>query len=182
MLREIYLTLKSHLSDTVEELKLIDWDLGQYDQQGNDHVRSTPGAYIRFNQVDWATYNRNIQRGLLAFDVTLVNQSAYGDDKDMTDVTYINHLAIERAIYVALQNNRFAMNNIPEWPDEDDENILIETIERTGQTPHSDIDNLIVTTQQFRATVFDYSAHPAYITHLANLVTNISLHKNLDDE
>lgn len=182
MLREIYLVLKDHLSTSVAQLKHIDWDLGQYNQEGDDHVKATPAAYIKFNTIEWSTYLRYIQRGVLEFEVTLVNQSAYGDENDMVDTTYIDHLTIERTIYAALQQMRFQMNDVPGWPDDEDENILMETIERISQAPHTEQDTLIVTSQTFRSTVFDYSAHPEYITHLATLDLNISVHKTLEDE
>jgi hypothetical protein len=183
MNREIYLALEDHLNDDVTALLLVDYDLGQYNQEGMDVVRTTPAAYIRFVQVDWSTLNRYIQRGVMEFDVSLVSQSAYGDKNDITDVSFINHLAIERAIYVALQGRRFLLSDVPgiTLEEEDDNPVLVETIERISTTPHSELDALIVTTQRFRATVFDYSAHPDYARVTADLALNISIVINIED-
>jgi len=183
MNREIYLALEDHLSDAVTALKLVDYDLGQYNQDGEDAVRTTPAAYIRFVQVDWSTLNRYIQRGVMEFDVSLVSQSAYGDKNDITDVTFINHLAIESAIYVAFQGRRFLLSDVPgiTLGDEDDDPVLVETIERISTTPHGEQDALIVTSQRFRATVFDYSAHPDYERVTAALGLTVSLVINIED-
>jgi hypothetical protein len=179
MLREIYRTLEHHLSDTVTALKLVEWDLNQYNQAQEDAVRTTPSVYIAFQEIAWATLNRYVQRGVLEMELTLVNQSAFGDSKDMTDVTYINHLAIETAIYVALQGRRFMLADVPGVTlEEEDENpVIIETIERIARTHHSTMDALVVSSQRFRANVYDYSAHPEYQQVTADLNLLLTLTK-----
>lgn len=184
MYREIFLTLQKHLDDGIAALKLVDWDLQQYNQQQEDAVITTPSAYIAFQNIEFATLNRYIQRGVMEFTVTLVNQTAYGDAKDMTDTTYIDHLGTETTIYQKLQGNRFYLSDVPgvTLGPEDDDVVLIETIERTGYEPHATQDNLIVTRQRFRANVFDYSAHPDYQEIIAALDLTATVHKNLADE
>ena len=184
MYREIFLTLQKHLDDGIAALKLVDWDLQQYNQQQEDAVITTPAAYIAFQNIEFATLNRYIQRGVMEITVSLVTQTAYGDAQDMTDTTYINHLGIETAIYKALQGKRFNISDIPGvtlGPDDDDV-VLIETIERTGYEPHATQDNLIVTRQSFRANVFDYTADPAYEEVTAALNLTATVHKTLNDE
>lgn len=183
MYREIYLTLKQHLSASVAALKLVEWDLSQYDQLQEDAVMTTPSAYIRFDDIEWGTLNRYVQRGVMNFAVTLVNQTAYGDGQDMTDTAYINHLATETAIYKALQGRRFSIDDVPGitlQPDDIDA-IIVETIERTGYEPHQALDNLIVTRQTFRANVFDYSAHPDLQDALASLDLEATINLNLNE-
>ncbi|HMN89779.1 MAG TPA: hypothetical protein PKD70_11230 [Saprospiraceae bacterium] len=184
MYREIYLTLKQHLSTDVVSLKLIEWDLSQYDQVQEDAVVTTPSAYIRFDDIEWGTLNRYVQRGVMNFSVSLVNQTAFGDGQDMTDQSYINHLATENEIYRSLQGRRFSLQDVPgiNLSEEDDNPVLIETIERTGYEPHSELDNLIVTRQSFRATVFDYSAHPEYQEVTADLQFDVKLKKDINHE
>lgn len=182
MLREIYLTLEKHLSDSITSLKLVDWDLQQYAQDSEDAVRTTPAAYIAFQDIDFMTLNRYVQRGVLQFDVTLVSQTAYGDKNDMTDVTYINHLAIEQSIYTALQGRRYYLSNVPGITllDDDDNPVIIETIERTQRTHHNELSSLVITSQRFRATVFDYSAHPDYVRVTAGLQLSASIVHNIN--
>jgi hypothetical protein len=179
MNREIFMTLEDHLNDAVAALKLVEYDLEQYLQEGEDAVRITPAAYLRFVDVQWMTLNRYVQRGVMEFDVTLVSQSAYGDKNDIMDVQYINHLAIQRDIYKALQGRRFYLSDVPNIDlDENDDNpVLVETIMRTGTTPHNTQDALVITSQRFRATVFDYSAHPDYerVTAGLDLTAEINL-------
>jgi hypothetical protein len=184
MLREIFLTLENHLSTSIAALKLVDWDLQQYGQQGEDAVRTTPAAYIEFQDITWMTLNRYIQRGVMELEVTLVSQSAYGDKKDMTDTTYINHLAIERDIYKALQGRRFVLSDVPgvTLEETDDDPVIVETIERIQRTHHNELDALVVTTQRFRANVFDYSAHPDYERVTAGLDLEIQLVNNINDQ
>lgn len=182
MLREIFITLENHLSTTIAALKLVDWDLQQYAQQGEDAVRTTPAAYISFQDITWMTLNRYVQRGVMEFDVTLVSQSAYGDKKDMTDTTYINHIAIERDIYKALQGRRYMLSDVPgvTLEEGDEDPVIVETIERTQRTHHSELDGLVVTTQRFRANVFDFSAHPEYERVTADLDLEVQLVTNIN--
>jgi hypothetical protein len=184
MYREIYLTLKQHVSANVAALKLVDWDLSQYDQVQEDAVITTPAAYIQFQDIEWGTLNRYVQRGVMNFAVTLVNQTAFGDGQDMTNQSYINHLATETAIYKALQGRRFSIDDVPGIvlaPDAVDA-IIVETIERTGYQPHQALDNLIVTRQTFRANVFDYSAHPDLQEALAALDLEATININLNND
>lgn len=163
MLKEIYTLIKNELS-AITEIKRVDWDLGQYAQEGADYIPITPEIFIAFLDIQWQTLPGNIQKGVLTFDVTQVSETVYADDRDMLDIDNINHLNIEAKSYKALMNKRYLLSDIPEHQalaDTDDDRIMIESIVRVGSIPHNTINNLILTTQQFQCTVFDYYANPA---------------------
>lgn len=168
---ELYRVLEKHLTDNVPELNLVDWDLAQYEQDGEDAVRTTPALYIGYREIEWRTHNRYTQRGVMRMRITLVSQTAYGDRNDMTDVTHINHPGIERKVYRALQGRRFNLSDVPgvNLDEGDTDVVLIETINRTMQEPHSTLSNFVVTTQEFECVIFDYSAMPIYAQIVAAL-------------
>jgi hypothetical protein len=168
------MALKQHLTSTVTELKHIDWHLGQLDQIGEDAVRITPSCYLRFTPLEWMHLKgpRNVQRAVMELEVHLVSNTAYGDGRDMTDTTYIDHLAIESKVYVALQNKRFMLSDAPgyeELADTAADRVLIESMVRTMTEPHDTLSNLIVTTLIFQANIFDYSAEPETLAAQAAL-------------
>lgn len=180
MTKEVYLTLEDHLNLNVPALKLVDYDLQQYAQESDAPVTITPAAYIGYTSIQWSTHNRYIQRGVFTFTVTLVNQTAYGDGQDITDTQFINHLAIERAIYVALHGRRFHLSDVPgiDMTGLTDQ-VIIESIERVGNTPHDSLDSLVITRQVFRCNVWDYSAVPEYTSQLAGLQLEVEVNAEL---
>lgn len=191
MLREIYLALKGRLSHDVAELRQVDWYLDQFDQYDPEEVvLGTPVALIEFHPIHWTTLSQNVQKAILTFSVHLATSTAYGDDMDMLDLTYIDHLSIESKIFVALMNTRFTMPDIQTflnqqglvWTTPDGQpwtatskDIILESIVRIDTVPHRQQSPIIVTEQVFQATIFDYSATPKYkALHLSlNLQVNI---------
>lgn len=165
MLKQIYQVIKGHLETQVTDLKLVDWYLGQFAQQGEDAVRATPAAYIRFTPLEWQHLKgpHNVQRAVMELEIHLVSDTAYGDGRDMTDETYIDHLGIEAKIYRALQGRRFMLSAAPGYEDlegEPGDRVLVESIVRTMTEPHDELDNLIVTVLVFQSNIFDYAASP----------------------
>jgi hypothetical protein len=174
MLREIYMLLKQRLSTEVAALKHVDWHLEQTNQDGDDPVPITPAAYIAFEPIPWGTQGRSgqIQKGLLEFQVLLISDTAYGDDRDMTDKVYINHLAIEQAIYQALQTWRGRISMLTEYAalsGTPNDVWLLETIVRTQSDPHNILDTRIQTSQTFQCQIFDYAAVPQLVQAMASL-------------
>jgi len=166
MLKQIYQCLKNHLQTEVTELKLVDWYLGQFAQLGDDAVRATPAAYIRFTPLEWMHLKgpHNVQRAVMELEIHLVSDTAYGDDRDMTDTTYIDHLGIETKIYKAMQNKRFMLSDTPGYEamaGTANDLVLIESMVRNLTVPHDGMDNLIITVLVFQSNIFDYSASPA---------------------
>lgn len=168
-----YLVLRNHLQANVPELKNIDWYLGQYLQLDEDHVPITPSLYIKFNPVQWETFPQSIQRARAAqIEFHLVNETAFGDERDMIDTDYINHIAIERKIFQALMNARFKLSEVPgmeNLADTPNDCILMESLVRTQTQPHDTLDNLVVTIQTFVTTISDYTAIPNWQQVMATL-------------
>lgn len=186
MLKQIYQVLKAHLTTQVTSLKLVDWYLNQFAQTGEDAVRATPACYIHFTPFEWQHLKgpHNVQRAVMEVEFHIVSDTAYGDDRDMTDATYINHLQVETNVYKALQSKRFMLSAAPGYEDlegTDDDRVLIETMVRTMTEPHDELDNLIVTVLVFEANIFDYSASPEFEAVEATLGLGIYLVDDLDE-
>lgn len=167
--------LKQQLQ-SIEELSLIDYDLGQYSQAGEDHVRATPVCYIGFSPIEWETLPKRLQVADLEFTVTLVSLSAYGDDRDITDTEYINHLAIEDKIYKALHGQHFllsSLNGNANLAGTDEDRVILNSIVRTNSNPHSQLNNLVSTSQTFISRSFDYSAVAQMTEVMAQIDCNI---------
>jgi hypothetical protein len=184
MKREYFTLLQGHLNSNVAALQLVDADLGQYQQRGDDHVLTSPAAYLMIRDINWGSLGNKVQRAVMTFDVTLVVQTAYGDIRDHTDNTYINYLAIQSAIYQALKDKRFYIHDVPGMEaveDTDADAVLIESIDRVDTFTHKNQSNLIVATERYQCPVFDYSATPAYQELMAELELDITIDRNLND-
>jgi len=182
MLQLVYPVLKQHLNAEISALKFIDWDLGQYNQLGEEVVRASPVVYIGFDPIEWETLPKGIQRSVLSFTLTLVSDSAYGDERDMLDTTYINHLGIWNELYSKMQNKRFLFSDLPgnsALAGTANAHVVLESVVRINSDPHSNIDKLIVSSHRFEAMMYDYSAVPGFQTVLADLVCNLTIEDNL---
>jgi hypothetical protein len=172
MLDLVYLALKKRLTEKVPALDGIDWHLNQYAQVGDDSITITPGLYIKFLPIDWKTMPDNIQRGVLVFETHLVSDTAYGDERDMTDKDYIDHLGTESKVFQALMNFRFLLSYVPGYESfftTANDRVLLESIVRVSSVPHGELDNIAKTNQRFQAVMYDYSAQPQWQTVVAAL-------------
>jgi hypothetical protein len=166
MLNLIYPLLKGHLNANQElngtqDKKHIDWDLGQYRQLGEESLRLTPAIYIAFGEVNWETLPNKVQHGVLPITITLVNETVYGDDRDITDTQYINHLYIYQELHKALQGKVFHLSDISGNENlfgTEDNVVLMNTIRRTASAPHSVLNTLVISSHSFESVIYDYSA------------------------
>lgn len=180
---EHYTGIKQLVED-IPGINHTDLDLKQYLQNGDDAILTTPAIYISLGDVDWNTLPGKIQRGVMPFTITLVNETMYGDDQDITNTEHINHFAIESLIYQALMNKRVLLSDIPTYQAlEGTKNdvVIMESIVRKSTNTHKNINNLIVTTTPFTATVFDYKAADIWQTILAVLNLDISITQSLNN-
>jgi hypothetical protein len=151
----------------------VDWYLGQ-DLNIGDHVLSTPIAYIEFLPVDFTTLPNGIQHGNIEFNVHLITETAYGDERDMINDT-IGHQAFETGIFKALHNERTQGEVIPGM-----DVVFHETITRIGLVPHTRINKLVKSIQRFRCVAYDFEACPQMVSVLATLDLNAFLVKTLN--
>lgn len=166
MLGEMYSILKAHITQEVGGLNLIDLDLQQYDQLGEDHVPTTPAVYIGFKDHIWDQHSKGIQICHdLPFTITLISQTAYGDSRDITDTVLINHMEYQKNLFKALQGASFRLSDHPDniVPKGDPNDcILFQNINRRFSQPHQRISNLVKTVDEYTAQLYDYSAAPYY--------------------
>lgn len=184
MLKQIYLSIKSKIiqpwyfptpidpDDVIEDLVRVDWYLGQDRQYGQDHVLNTPVCYIEFLTTPLVTLPSNVQHGTIKFNVILLTETVFGDDRDMLHPK-IGHQALETNIYKAIQGQRTVLNI-------NGKDITIhESIVRRQLTTHTSINNLVKSIQYFECIAYDYSAYPQYQEILASLNLEAYLVKKL---
>lgn len=178
MLREMYMALKAHLETNIPALQYIDWHLNQFIQDGGDHILVAPGLYIRFNPTSWTTKPDKLQMATLEVEFHHISETAYGDERDMLDTSYINHLGTEEMIHKMLMNKRFLLSDVPGFGNLKDttlDKVLMESMVRVQSQHHSEISNIIQTSQTYQCTVFDYSATPAWKKVMAQLDCEMTL-------
>lgn len=184
MLKSIYLALKAKIvqpwyrpvpidpDDIIEDLIRVDWYLGQDMEQGEDHVLNTPVCYIQFLPMVLTTLPSNVQHSTLRFNVILLTETVYGDERDMLHLE-IGHQRLETDIYRALMGRRTVI-------DVGGKDVTIhESIVRRELTTHTSINNLVKSVQLFECVAYDYSAYPEYVEILATLELDAYLTNSL---
>lgn len=181
MRKEYYTGLRTHLSN-LSSIEIIDYDLQQYSQSGDDVVRITPALYIGFPSINWTQLTQGVQTATIDFSTTLVSSPRYGDDRDILDTEHINHLDIENHVYQALQEHRLVLSDLQGFDsvkDTDNDFVLMESIVRAGTSTHQQINNLMITKTTYRSQVFDYTAMTQYQKLLVQLGLDIKMVKKL---
>lgn len=120
----------------------VDWYLGQDLMNGDDHILTTPALYIEFLPCDFTVLPNNVEHTLLQFNIHLITETVYGDERDMLSDT-IGHQALETRVYQALHNKR------TEILVEDTPIVYHESIVRKRLTPHTRIRKLVKSVQTF---------------------------------
>lgn len=185
MIEIIYKIIKSALVAFIPDAKLIDIDLAQYQQKREDAVRATPAIYIKLNDPIWRALPGGVQKSTLVFSIAVVTMTAYGDERDITDHTNINHLKYHDDVYKCLLNKRYLLSFLPEYitlAGTANDRQMVETITRTGSKFPVSLNNLIISSQIFEAVVYDYSAQPQLTAVLAQLDLHVHLVKSLDED
>lgn len=159
MLKPIYQVLKTHLGN-IPEVEEVDWFLDQYNQDDEGSVLwITPSLFLEFQPIPWMTLSQNVQRAVLTFVVHTVTDSVYDDDERILDAA-TDHLQLVDDVFASLQGKRFADNG----------RTIMETIVRTSMIPDHSIEGIIVTTQEFKSVIFNYSARPQkQVVQITNL-------------
>jgi hypothetical protein len=180
MIEIIYNIIKTALTAYMPAVKVIDIDLAQYQQKREDAVRNTPAVYIKLTDPTWRQLPRRVQKSVLVFSLTVVSDTAYADDRILTDHSNNNHLKLHDDLYKCLLNKRYLLSYLPQYAALKDTPLdrqMIETITRVSSKFPSAINNLIISTQTFEAVVYDYSAHVQLIAVLAELDLHVYIEK-----
>lgn len=175
-----YQILKQRLSaEVAPSLKYVDWYLGQYleDEQedGGELLWDTPAAFIEFFPIEWESRPGNIQTAELNFALHLVNESVYPDDRRVLDPA-VNHLTQESSVFTSMQNYRGLLSHLPAYAalaGTDNDRVILESIVRKTSEPDHNMRRQLVSVQQFRCIIYDYSAVPNWIQILASLTINV---------
>lgn len=171
MMKEVYQAFKQRLSSEITELNWVDWYLNQYAQEGEQSMWTTPAAFVEFMPIDWQMLSNGVQSSNVMFQIHLVNESQYDDDQRMTDVQ-INHLGMERDVYLSMQNWRCMISYLPRYADLADtpaDRVLIESTVRVRTYPDHEMNRMLVSVQEFITRIYDYSAQPQWQSVLAEL-------------
>ncbi len=150
----------------------------QYEQLQEDVVFITPTVYIRFLPIEWQTVAHNRQTAELNFELHLVTETAYGDSRDLIDLTFINHIAYENQLFQVLHNHRCLLSDLPEFAQlkgTPQDTVILESIVRTRTVPHDQMSNINVSVQSFSSKIYDYAAVPQFQTVLANLNLQVNV-------
>ena len=178
-----YILIRERIKTQVTALKEVMYYLGQPDtNEDGELLFTTPAVFIRFDSI--ATHSLqpvmglpNRQQAEIFFTVTLVDETAYDDDKRILDTT-LNHIGKINDIFLALQGWVGKLSDIPgntalagtnnDW-------IVCNPIDRKRMTTDHSVRGTIATAQQFVCIVNDLCALPVYTAAILNLQAQLGL-------
>lgn len=157
MIDLLFRGLQKRLILKVEEAKIVDYFLDQYDESTEDQrIYATPALYIEFLPTTFETMSGNVQRAVQQFHIHTVHESGYDDAKRITSVDGLNNfMKVQGKVFKALMNWRLNSTYLSEA---NQSVTLMESIVRTRSVPDHAMSRLLVNTQTFQAVVYDYGA------------------------
>jgi len=167
MLSTTYLILKKRLTEEVPELKEIAWFQGQGDGINDGQIKAAPAAYIRFEPTDVSASDisdqqEGIQKADLEFDIILLSDNTFEDDRRAGKDDAVDHFLLLDKINKALSGfNGDLIFLEPSTPEEDNCH-FVNTIRRIGIDPAHELRALMKTTQTFVTVAYDFSAAVNY--------------------
>jgi hypothetical protein len=178
-----YILIRERIKTEVSALNEVMYYLGQPDtNEDGELLFTTPAVFIRFDQVVTKSLNLvmglpNKQQAEVLFTVTLVDETAYDDDRRILDTT-MNHIGKVNAIFLALQGyvgklsdipgNSALANTVDDW-------IVCNPMDRRRITTDHSVRGTIATAQQFVCIVNDLCTLPQYIDVMLNLQAQLGL-------
>lgn len=164
MLESIYTALKDRLETIFNSIE-VDYYLGQYLQgEGGSSLYSDEALFIEFLPIEWQSLRNNVQKAVLSFRIHVVSACLYDDEQRLIGTGVFSHMENVTEVFKTLQNFRAV---------EPSGRVLLESVIRVRTEPNHDLDVVMVTVQEFKATIFDYSAIGS-TTKLNNVALDIT--------
>lgn len=162
-----YQIIRTKLRQAVPALKEVDWYLGQPENNdGHAMLFDLPAVYVRFEPLETEQLGGGVQRATVTISLYLVTDSV--EQKGETRIgrgSPDKHARLTEAVFAAL-NGRTGRHHESDdsgiSPGAPDDVLIFNSLTRTRvEPPHRRRKNT-VSMQQFRATVYDYSARHAF--------------------
>ena len=178
-----YILIRERIKTEVSGLMEVMYYLGQPDTDENGELLfTTPAVFIRFDSIVTRSLQPivglpNRQYAEVLFTVTLVDETAYDDDRRILDVT-MNHIGKINAIFLALQDWNGLLSDVPgngALLGKVDDWLVCNTMDRQRITTDHSVRGTIATAQQFSTIVNDICPLPVYAAVMSNLQTQLGL-------
>lgn len=165
MYKYLYLLLKQHLLTTIPQLKEVEWYRGQDTATGKGTIRILPAVYVAFKATDMKSIGNGVQEGNVEFDLILLTDCLYDQDKSIDDTTAIDHLDLVNLVHIKTSGYSGQMSNIPAYVGLLNTNAdvtVANTIDRTRLDVVQNLKTIMKTTQTFTTYVKDYSGNKVW--------------------
>ena len=150
MTKEIYEAIEKRVLEALPTT-YCDLFLGQYHDETGNPLWSTPAVLIEFAPVNWDPFPDGQQRAILEFTLHLVSETAYDSSKR---ITATDHYANQEALHRFFNRWVCRLTYLGMTGDV----VLMNTVVRTRTEQSNDMLSLIVTRQNFKTQITDFTA------------------------
>ncbi len=162
-----YKLIKKRLQDKVPDLDVITWDMSQGTEGVKGEVRARNNVYIKFMPTDTSSLGNGIQEGKVIFQVRLLTECLWDDDKRIDDEEEdaFDHMDLVTEIHKALSGYSAKMSDLPAFvslKDTENDLTVCNTMDRVNISPDNAMSSLMTTTQSFTSLMKDFSGNKKY--------------------
>lgn len=176
-----YIIIKIFLQQ-ITQIKEVDFYREQDKETNEGVLKIAPAAYLRFMPVDTESLGRGIQMGKLTFEVILLSDCLYDDDKRIYRTTGpMSHLAIVDLINKKLSGVWGFLSNVPGMEalaGTPEDYQIFGAVNRVNIDTDDSQKAIMKTTQTFECLVKDYTALQEFTQATADLIIeNLVIYK-----
>lgn len=157
-----YAIIKKKLA-AIAEIKEVAWYLQQDIKKGG--IKILPAAYIRFLPTSMRSLGNGVQEGDLEFEVILITDNMYDNDKRIDDGTDTTHMDLLTSVHTTLSGKIGMLSDLTAFvalKDTENDVRILNTIDRSSISPPHEMRSLMKSTQRFKSYVKDPSGSPAF--------------------
>lgn len=160
--------LKKRLTDTVAELREIDWYLEQDSTTDkNASLKAMPAAYLQFMPLETIDLGTRIQQAIVQFDLILLSDCVYDTgSKRMKKDSPSDHMRLFDKVYKNISGFSARLSYLPEFAvllNTEGDMRVMNTISRMAIVPpHVPRKAIMKSVQRFTCVVWDHGAFPTW--------------------
>lgn len=164
-----YLIIKNHLATSVPELREIEWYTGQdLRADKNASLKASPGAYFQFFPTNTEDLGGFIQSAEAEFDIILLSECMFDDDKRVRKDEALDHMALFDKIFRTLHGFSAKLSALDEFADlagTDQDQRAFASLTRISVTPPGgELRAIMRSSQRFQGIFYDHAAVKTYTT------------------
>jgi hypothetical protein len=163
-----YQILKKRLTDTLPELKVVDWFLDQFSKSDKStQVLTAPGVYLQVRPLSTEQLSFGYQMAEAEIVLHLFSINMHDNDKRVQKVNADDHAVLVDKAHKAVSGFSARLSYLPAFAallNTPNDKLVLNSLRRVGVNPPHSMKSVMVTELTYRALIIDEAGVKTYTT------------------